>query len=153
MNLVSGIINSTYIALFSCWTDADVQVLTSVKHWWTTARLIWYECSSDVSNKSLTLHLTKVKPLSIVIGNILSLSASTLINIIISCIYIIIHVHMQYTKQCLVSFWAYDIASWCWATPSVFSECVHNYHEYRLLKFIHTGSEGQNDVDRNIICL
>ena len=68
--------NQTYISLFSCRTDADIEELTSLKLWGRSMRSIGHIGTSDVRNESLTLHLTNVKSLGIVISYILSLSAS-----------------------------------------------------------------------------
>ena len=66
----------TYVALFSCGADADIEKLTSLKLWGRSVRSIGYICTSDVSNDSLALHLTNVKPLGIIISHILSLSTT-----------------------------------------------------------------------------
>lgn len=66
----------TYVALFSCGADADIEKLTSLKLWWRGVGSVGYIRSSDVYNESLALYLTNVKPLGIVISYILSLSTT-----------------------------------------------------------------------------
>ena len=75
----------TYISLFCCWANADIQIFTSLKLRRGGTWLARYVCPSNIGYEFLTLHLTNMKPLGIVIGNILSLSTSknvTLANFI-----------------------------------------------------------------------
>ena len=65
----------THISLFSCWTNADIEVFTGLEIRRRGARLAHDECPCNVLNKTLTLYLTNVKPLGIVISNMLLLSA------------------------------------------------------------------------------
>ena len=72
----------TYIAFFCCWTNADVQVFTSLKIWTRGAgRLERHVSPSNVLGESLALHLTNVKPLGIVISHVLLLSAPVIIKV------------------------------------------------------------------------
>ena len=66
----------TYIALFCCRADADIEKFTRLEIWRGCPRLAGYIGTCYVSNEGLTLHLTNGKPLSIVISDMLLLSTS-----------------------------------------------------------------------------
>ena len=71
----------TYISMLSCWTDTDVEVFTRIELWGRSTQFVGHIGTSNVCNESLTLHLTNVKPHSIVVSNILLLSTPIRIQI------------------------------------------------------------------------
>ena len=67
---------NTYISLYSCRADTDIEIFTRLKARRSRGRVFWYVGTSDVSDQSGTLRLTNGQPLGIVIGYMLLLSAS-----------------------------------------------------------------------------